>query len=451
MKGKDIIILFTVLWLSCSPSMAQEQRDTLSGVPWTLDRCVEYALKNNIDIKRKELALESKEVAISEGRWAFSPRVYFSTSGSISSGRVLDQTTYEFIKSSMIGNGSSSIAGSVDLFSGMSRVYALQRAKLDLQSESTSFESLKYDVRKSVTAAFFAVLCAEADYQSAFQARNLLESQLGRITNLVEVGVVTESDRLQAKAQLYAAECDLVTAEGVVESTRMELCQLLEIQDYSSFSIAEETVLPNYYLNFSSTGKTVTSRPEYRSAELAIEIARKDLLIAKSAFYPSLSLSAGYGTSYSTARQKYFQNLDGTFRYEVYPFFEQYADNRSSYVSLSLNIPIFNAMSTHNAVKRREIAVQDAEFFLLKTEKELNKEYIQARIDCQTAYKKYLAAKEQLNFAEEAERQVRERYELGASNYNAWNTAATELAKARYSLSEAKYTYMFVRKILELF
>lgn len=451
MKGKGIMALIVALWLSGNPSMAQEQGNTLSGEPWTLDRCVEYALGNNIDIKRKELEWETKEVAVSEGKWAYSPSVYFSTSGSGSSGRVLDQTTYEFIKNSTVGSSSSSIAGSLDLFSGMSRVYALQRAKLDLQAESASLESLKYDVRKSVTAAFLAALCAETDYQSALQAKALLEVQLDRIVILVEAGKVTESDRMQAKAQLYAAECDLATAEGAVATARMELCQLLEIKDYASFSIVEDTDLSDAVYDISNSGRTATSRPEYRSAELAIEIARKDQLMAKSAFYPSLSLSAGYGSNYSTARQKSIQNPDGTLRYEAYPFFEQYVDNRSSYISLSLNIPIFNTMLTRNAVRKREIAVRDAEYVLQKTEKELNKEYMQAGIDCQTAYKKYLAATEQLNFAEEAERQVRERYELGASDFNAWNTAATELAKARYSFSEAKYTFIFEKKILEMF
>ena len=234
---------------------------------------------------------------------------------------------------------------------------------------------------------------------------------------------------------------------GQVAHFRVEI----PIKDYTSFSVVEDTDLSDAGYDFSGTVRTATSRPEYRSAELAIEIARKDLLIAKSAFYPSLSLSAGYGSSFSTARQKSIQNPDGTFRYEAYPFFEQYVDNRSSYVSLSLNIPVFNAMSTRNAVRRREIAVRDAEYVLQKTEKELNKEHMQAGIDCQTAYRKYLAAMEQLNFAEEAERQVRERYELGAADFNAWNTAATELAKAKYSFSEAKYTYIFDRKILELF
>ena len=450
MKGVDLILLLLSLWFSCNPSLAQERRDTLACEPWTLDRCIEHALEHNIDIKRKELVRETKEVAVSEGKWAYSPSIYFSTSGTGSSGRVLDQTTYEFIKNSTVGSSSSSIAGSLNLFSGMSRVYALQRAKLDLQSESARLESLKYDVRKSVTAAFLSLLCAGTDYQSALQAKALLESQLERIVILVESGKVTESDRLQAKAQIFAAECDVATAEGAIETAKMELCQLLEIRDLSSFSVVEDTDLSDAGYDLSGTGVAVTSRPEYRSAELAIEIARKDLQIAKSAFYPSLSLSAGYGSSYSTARQKSIQNPDGTFRFEAYPFFEQYVDNRSSYVSFSLNIPIFNVMSTRNAVRRGKIAVRDAEYVLQKTEKELKKEYLQAEIDCRTAYKKYAAAREQLVFAEEAERQVRERYELGASNFNAWNTAATELAKARYSLSAAKYTYILEMKFLEI-
>lgn len=73
------------------------------------------------------------------------------------------------------------------------------------------------------------MLCAEADHQSALQAKALLESQLERLVILVDAGKVTESDRLQAKAQLFAAECEVATAEGAVETARMELCQLLEI------------------------------------------------------------------------------------------------------------------------------------------------------------------------------------------------------------------------------
>lgn len=420
------------------------------GRCWTLEQCITYAIDNNIEIKRQQLVGKTKTIALSESRWAYSPTAAISSSGTMSTGRVLDQTTYEFIKNSTVGSSSSSVYGSMNIFNGFRKMYALQRAKIDLRADAADMEAKKYDIRKEVTAVFLFLLCAQSDLDSAEQTLALLTSQADRISVLVESGKVTESDLMQAKSQIFAAESDLSTAEGAVESAKLALCQLLEIKDYTSFSVIGDEDVPPMPMR-GGVEELVTLRPEYRSGELAIEMASKDLSIARSDYYPSLSLSAGYGSSWSSAREKSIQNPDGTFRYEAYPFFEQYLDNRSSYVSLSLNIPIFNAMSVRNGVKRRKVALKDAEYALQTTRKELSKEYLQAEIDCRTAYKKYLSAEQQLSYAEEAERQVRERYDLGGADFNTWNTSATELAKARYSLSEAKYTYIFKVKVLEMF
>lgn len=48
-------------------------------------------------------------------------------------------------------------------------------------------------------------------------------------------------------------------------------------------------------------------------------------------------------------------------------------------------------------------------------------------------------------------KQIERKYELGAVDFLAWNTAAIELAKARYSLVEAKYTYYLKLEILNIY
>ena len=433
----------------CLSSVAIRAQDSVRC--WTLEQCIACALENNIEIKRQQLVGETKDIALSESRWAYAPSASISSIGSMSTGRVLDQTTYEFIKNSTVGSSSTSVYGSMNIFNGFKKMYALQRAKIDLRADAADMDAKKYDIRKEVTAAFLILLCAQADLESAEQTLTLLSSQADRVAVLVESGKVTDSDLMQANSQVFAAESDVSAAEGAVESAKLALCQLLEIRDYPSFSIIGDDVIPIVPTRCADVEELVSSRPEYRSGEFAIKMAAKDLSIARSDYYPSLSLSAGYGSSWSSARQKSIQNPDGTFRYEAYPFFEQYLDNRNSYVSLSLNIPIFNAMSVHNGVKRRKIALKDAEYALQAKLKELAREYLQAEIDCRTAHKKYLSAEQQLSYAEEAERKVRERYDLGAADFNTWNIAATELAKARYSLSEAKYTYIFKVKVLEMF
>ena len=222
---RKFLICFVALALALAPAPAQEKQ------AWTLDRCIQHALENNIEVKKKELSHEGKEIGLSESRWSFTPSFSMSSSASLSTGRVLDQTTYEFIGNSTMGSSSSSVSGSMDIFNGFRKVYALRRAKLDLMAESAGMESLKDDIRRNVTAAFLALLCAESNVRSAADTKDLLVSQIERIEVLLEAGKITESDLLQAKAQLYAAENDCATAEGAVESARMELCQLLEIQD----------------------------------------------------------------------------------------------------------------------------------------------------------------------------------------------------------------------------
>ena len=409
---------------------------------WSLEECISYALEHNIEIKRQELGVDDSETGLSESRWDYAPSLSAGASYSISSGRVLDQTTYEFIENNVVGSSSASVSGSVQVFSGMRRHYAFKKAKASLKASLADLESVRTDVELNVTAAYLQILCDQENLASAREMASMLESQMGRIQTMVDLGRVTEADLLQIRSQYYAALNDVAAAEGQCRLSRMELCQLLEIQDWESFAIEpiEADDYDGMQLFPITNSITVESRSEYRSAEAGVEVARRNLQIARSSYYPTLSLSAGYGTSYSGARQKAVQNPDGTYRYEAYPFFRQYLDNGSSYLSLSLNIPIFSGMSARNSVRRAKNARLDAQYALQTVRKQLSREYEQALIEYQTSCRQYETAKEQLAYAEEAARMMTEKYDLGKTDFTSWNTAMTELAKAKYATNNVAYT-----------
>lgn len=419
---------------------------------WTLEDCIDYALEHNIEIKRQELGVDDSETGLSESRWDYAPSLSAGASYSISSGRVLDQTTYEFIKKNVVGSSSASVSGSMQVFSGMRRHYALKKAKASMKASLADLESVRQNVELNVTSAYLQILCDQENLASAREMASMLESQVEKIQAMVDLGRVTEADLLQIRSQHYAALNDVAAAEEQCRLSRMELCQLLEIQDWEDFAI-EQIEVKDYdgmQLFPSMDSTSVESRPEYRSAEAAVEVAMRNIQIARSAYYPTLSLSAGYGTNYSGARQKAVQNPDGTYRYEAYPFFRQYLDNGSSYLSLSLNIPIFSGMSTRNSVRRAKNASIDAQYALQSVRKQLSKEYEQALIEYQTSCRQYETAREQLAYAEEAARMMTEKYNLGKTNFTSWNTAMTELAKAKYGLSNATYTSILKEKILNV-
>ena len=428
------------LLLAVIVSLGLTPREARSS--WSLEECISYALEHNIEIKRQELGVDDSETGLSESRWDYAPSLSAGASYSISSGRVLDQTTYEFIENNVVGSSSASVSGSVQVFSGMRRHYTFKKAKASLKASLADLESVRTDVELNVTAAYLQILCDQENLASAREMASMLESQMGRIQTMVDLGRVTEADLLQIRSQYYAALNDVAAAEGQCRLSKMELCQLLEIQDWENFAIEpiEADKYEGMQLFPSTDSIAVESRPEYRSAEAGVEVARRNLQIARSSYYPTLSLSAGYGTSYSGARQKAVQNPDGTYRYEAYPFFRQYLDNGSSYLSLSLNIPIFSGMSARNSVRRAKNARLDAQYTLQAVRKQLSREYEQALIEYQTSCRQYETAREQLAYAEEAARMMTEKYNLGKTDFSSWNTAMTELAKAKYATNNVAYT-----------
>lgn len=422
---------------------------------WTLDECIAYALEHNIEIKAQELTAEAKRVGLAESKWAYAPNVSASNSYNLSTGRVLDPTTYDFIENQSVQGNNTSVSAGITLFGGMGNLHNLKRAKLDLRSALLGVEKIRNDVTLNVTARYLEILCAEENIRNTEQIVATLKIQEEKTAKQVEARKVTAADLLQIQSQLAEAQNNVFTARNTYDVARLDLCQLLEIEDFASF----ETVSPDDALpdgaslpeEVDAVVDAAMSLPQVKMAALDIDMARRDIRIAQAAYYPTVSLSAAYGSSYSDARQKAFQNPDGTFRYDAYPFFEQYKDNANSYISVSLNVPIFGGFQKRKAVRRSRIALRQAEYSRLTMEKQLTREVNQAWIDMRTAWEKYGSSQKYVATASEAARQVGRKYELGVATVVDYNTALDNLVKANSQLLQAKYEYIFKIRIIRFY
>ena len=417
---------------------------------WTLDDCVNYAMEHNIDLKRQALSIDRERLVLQDGQWAFVPRLSASTSYTMSTGRVLDPTTYEFVKTNYTGNSSASVSGDVTLFEGGRKIHALSRAKLSLKATMLKEESLKQSLRIQIAGAYMDVLCAREQERIARETETLIDTQLERTRKLYEAGSVTETDVLQLQTQLSAAKKDVSSAEYARRMARLVLCDLLEWEDIDEFEVSDSGQLHSEALDW-DLDAVINNHPDIRSSELQKELADVDYRLALSAISPKLSLSAGFGTSYSDARPKVMANEDGTLKYEAYPFFEQYADNGSAYVSLSLSIPILNGLATRNGIRRARIAAAETKLDMMEARKRIRKQLLQAQMDCLLAKDQYEQSLEESEYAERVFQQVDRKYNLGAVDFLSWNTAVIDLAKAHYSLAEAKYSYYLRAEILDYY
>lgn len=104
------------------------------GRAWTLDECIRYAVENSIDVKKQTLSTDKSRIDLADGKWAFVPSLSFSTDYTLSTGRVLDPTTYQFVETSLTGNNSSSFSSGIVLFEGGRKTRVLDRAKRSLRA-----------------------------------------------------------------------------------------------------------------------------------------------------------------------------------------------------------------------------------------------------------------------------------------------------------------------------
>ncbi|OUN77169.1 hypothetical protein B5G09_07145 [Alistipes sp. An54] len=166
------ILSIGALLLFGTSGHAQERR-------WTLEECIAHVYRQNIEIKTQELTAAEKRLSLSESKWSYAPDLSASADYSLSTGRVLDPTTYDFVENQTVSGNNASVGVSLPLFDGLRNHYNLQRAKLDLRSSLLAVETTRRSVRLNVTARYLEVLCAEETIRDAEQVVSELEVQAG--------------------------------------------------------------------------------------------------------------------------------------------------------------------------------------------------------------------------------------------------------------------------------
>ncbi len=197
----------------------------------------------------------------------------------------------------------------------------------------------------------------------------------------------------------------------------------------------------------------IAQRPSFKSYTLKKESARKNIKIAKSNYYPTLSLNANISSGYSNLRYNY--KNDPTTQQLVklgkMSFVDQYNLNLSKSWGVNLNIPFFNKFQTKTAVNNAKIQLRDIEIQQEIEHDRLYKELQQAYTNALASIKKYEAQKKTVISLEETFHYAQEKYELGLLSNFDYNEALRNLTTAKSNMLQAKYEYLFRTKILEFY
>jgi outer membrane protein len=424
---KYVVWTLLLIWGTVSLN-AQEQPTRFS-----LEDCLKYAEEHNYTLQNAKLDQSVSEINYKQAKLQMSPTV----SASASQG-------FSYSHSSMNGGadwtGNYGLSAGVTLFKGLNTFNTIKQRKLDITQNSLLFEQQKNQLNIQIVQAFLNILMNEELSVYQKEVINKSREQMQQGYQRYKVGQILESDYLLLQAQYVSDSVNYENTLLNLNNNYITLKALLaispstpiDIQKPDTSSMLKNLMIPSLQ---EVVDKAFDYLPELKYSQNRIESANYDVKIAKSSYYPSLSLNAGVSTGYSSNNGAF-----GT----------QLGDRLGENVGLSLNIPIYNQNRARASVKIAKIGVQQAENDL--QEKQIN--------ILQDLEKYYVS----VNEAENDYRVATIREKAYAANFEAYNmkfmygtiTAADLLTQQNNYLSalntymQNKYSFVLQRKILDI-
>jgi outer membrane protein len=422
---------------------------------WTLSECVDYAIKNNISIKQSELDSQSASIQKNSAIGNFLPSLNVNGGHSwniglnqnITTGLLENQTT-QFTSAGLNSN--------VTIYNGMQNQNRLRKANLSILAAQYQLTKMKDDISLNIANAFLQILFNKENLKVQKEQLANNEKQLIRSQELVNAGVVPRGDLLDIKATVANNSQAIVTAENALLISKLSLAQLLQFKDFADFDIADEDYVQKENAILLQTPSTIyqkakEERVELKIAKTNLDIAEKDVKIAKGAYQPSLQGYYSFSTRAGYSDRVIGFNGSTPILAPALPVFEQFDNNKGHSFGLQLNIPILNGFSVKNNVELSKITLERSKLAFSQQELDLERNIFTAFTDAKGAVKANESAITALEARQEAFNYAKEKFEVGMMNAFDFNQSETLLANAKSEVIRTKYDYIFRIKVLEYY
>lgn len=471
MKNSILVTKLVFILLLGFTSVAQQKK-------WTLKECVEYALKNNISIKQSELDLKATSIDKKLALGSFLPTLNAGASHSWNIGLNQNITT-GLLENQTIQFTSASLNSSIDIYNGLQNQNRLRRAKMAQMASQYQLSKMQDDIALYVANAYLDILFNKENLKVQKGQLDFDEMQLKRTQELVNSGSLPRGDLLDTKATIAADNQKVVAAENSLLISRLSLAQLLALDDFENFDIADVNIEITQSPVMAESPEAILKkaneiRVEIKIAQANLDIAARDIKIAKGAFQPSLTGFYSFSTraSYSdrissfaidsTNPTSIIGQVEGTGQNvlqpnfiplfsKAAPVFDQFSNNKGHNFGLELRIPIFNGFSARGNVERSKVNYEKSKNAFEQAKIDLETNVYKAITNTKGALKTYESALATLEARQEAFNYAKEKYAVGLMNAFDFNQSQTIFVASQSDVIRAKYDYIFKMKVVELY
>jgi outer membrane protein len=416
---------------------------------WTLQDCIDYALTNNITLKKSQLQKESATEDLKGAKAALLPSVNASTNQSlgyqpwknsgistVTNGVVntkVDKTSY---------NGSYSVNGQWTVWNGGRNTNTVKLDRLAEQEAELSLQETANNIQERIAQIYAQILYLDESVKVGEQTLVTSKKNEERGQEMVNVGKMSKADLAQLTSQRANDEYGIVETRSQLLNYKLQLKQLLEITDETPFDVAipeisDERILAAIPPLQSVYEQALLNRPEIERSQLAVKSSDVSLSIAKAGWMPNINLQGGVTTSTNSLSSIGWGS--------------QIKNNVNTSLGVGVSVPITDGRSTKTAVNKAKIQQLQAALDLQDQQKTLYSNIQQFWLNATTNQEKYKAAQSSVESAKQSYELLSEQFRLGLKNIVELLTGKNNLLQAEQNQLQSKYQTIYNKQMLEFY
>lgn len=479
---KTFLLTFILLFISLTGFSQQSSAVSGNENVWSLKKCIEHAMANNLSVKRSSYNVETFELDFHQAKWTMMPSLNGSVGYGFNWGRSVNPVTYQYTTQELnsLSPGASS---SVTLFNGFRIQNSVRQTQRSYEAAQQDLAKTENDVKLNIALLYINVIFNKEQLNNARFLLNSGESQLDRVRRQVAAGALPRSEELTLDAQVATNEVNVVNQENNLALSLLQLKQALQLPASTPLDVEiieigiEDLVLDQSRDEIYEIARQ--TMPEIRSAKLKVESSYYAAKASKGNLLPRLSLSGNINSNYSSASDRETFIADGGeptlvtrqigvvqstnepvisvisrpsgYMVYSYGYRDQLQDNIYRSIGLNLMIPIFNGMQSRYAWQRSVINREVARINEAEVENTLRQNVETAYNNALAASKTYYSSLRQVQAREEAFRMMEQRMTAGAANSFEYQVSQNDLFRARTDVIRARYDFIFRKKVLDFY
>ena len=385
---------------------------TIATIDWRefftdahLQELIAQGLEKNSDMQAAQWRIKEAEAALKSARLAFLPSFNINPTGGVSS---FDGSVGAWIYSAPI-----SASWQIDIFGGINN--AKRKAKALYEQSVEYRQAVRAQLISTVANYYYTLLMLDSQREVTRLTAESFERSAETMRSLMDAGMTNRAGVAQMEAAAHSAEASLYDIDLQIREVENGLCTLLGDVPHN---IERSSLLGQTFAEELSTGVPVqllANRPDVRVAEYNLMQAFYATAAARSALYPTLTLSGLLGWTNSAG--SIVANPGGL-------LFQAAA---------SLVAPIFNAGKARAGVKIAEAQQEEALIAFRQSLLNAGAEVNNALAQVQTARAKREWRDKQITSLELAVESTENLMKYGSTTYLEVLTAQQNLLSGRIS------------------